>query len=459
MKLANVTPVYKKGNRSEKGNYRPASILPNISKDFERCIYKQMSQFFEGIISKYQCGFRKGHSAQHALISLLEKWRYNVDQGRMFGALLTDLSKAFDCLPHDIILAKLNAYGFDMKALNFIYDYLRNRKQRTKIDNAYSSWQNILYGVPQGSILGPLLFNIDLCDLFFVMNYEDIANYADDNTPYVSGKNIDEVVKFLEKSSRVIFKWFSDNQFQGNASKCHVLLSTDKHVQVKIGTAQIENSSSEELLGVTIDAKLNFVKHIEQIYAKARAKLKALARIAPFVNTKKKRVLMKAFFMAQSNYYPLTWMFYNRKLNNKINKLHERCLRIVYSDNTSSFEELLETDNSVSVYHENIQVLATELYKIVKELSPEIMKEVFPFNENTYYKTRNKRKFHSRSIKSVTFGSETLSHLACKIWELVPVEIKNVDLVVSFKRAIKKWKPINCPCRLCRTYVFQVGFV
>ena len=98
-----------------------------------------MSQFFEGIISKYQCGFQKGHSAQHALMSLLEKWRYNVDQGRMFGALLTDLSKAFDWLPQDIIIAKLNAHGFDMKALNFIYNYLRNRKQRTKIDNAYSS--------------------------------------------------------------------------------------------------------------------------------------------------------------------------------------------------------------------------------------------------------------------------------------------------------------------------------
>ena len=129
----------------------------------------------------------------------------------MFGALLTGLSKAFDCLPHDIIIGKLNACGFDMKALDFIYDYLSNRKQRTKRDNAYSSWQNILYGVPQGSILGPLLFNIDLCDLFFIINHEDIANYADDNTPYVSGKNIDEVNRFLEESSRVIFKWFRDN--------------------------------------------------------------------------------------------------------------------------------------------------------------------------------------------------------------------------------------------------------
>ena len=155
------------------------------------------------------------------------------------------------------------------------------------------------------------------------MNHENIANYADENTPYLSGKNIDEVVKFLEKSSHVIFKWFSDNQFQSNASKCHALLSTDEHVQVKIRTAQIKNSSSEKLLGVTIDAKLNLVKHIEQIYAKARAKLKALARIAPFMNSKKKRVLMKALFMAQFSYCPLTWMFHSRKLNNKINIVYE----------------------------------------------------------------------------------------------------------------------------------------
>ena len=118
-----------------------------------------------------------------------------------------------------------------------------------------------------------------------------------------------------------------------------MLLSTEEYVQVKIGKAQIENSLSKKLLGVTIDAKLNFVKHIKQIYAKARAKLKALARIAPFMNIKKKRVLMKTFFMAQFSYCPLTWMFHSRKLYNKINKLHERCLRIVYSDNTSSFEE------------------------------------------------------------------------------------------------------------------------
>ena len=157
---------------------------------------------------------------------------------------------------------------------------------------------------------------------------------------------------------------------------------------------------------------------------------------------------MKELFMAQFSYCPLICMFHNRKLSNKINKLHERILWIVYSDNTSSFKELLETDNSVSVHRRNIQVPAIELYEIMNGLSPKIMKENFRFNENTSYNTRNKIMFHSRSIKSVTFGSETLSHLATKIWELVPLEIKNVDLAASFKRAIKKWKSINCHCCL-----------
>ena len=129
------------------------------------------------------------------------------------------------------IIAMLNAYEFDMKALNFIYDYLRNRKQRTEIDNAYSSWQNILYGVPQGWILWLLSFIIDWCHLFFIMNHEDIATHADDNIIGKNiGKNIVEVARFLEESWRVIFKWFNDNQFQANPRKRHVLLSTDKHV-------------------------------------------------------------------------------------------------------------------------------------------------------------------------------------------------------------------------------------
>ena len=149
-----------------------------------------MSKIVDETFSKYQCGFRRGHGAQHCLIALLEEWCISVNKGLEFGALITDLSMAFDCLPHSLLLAKISAYGFHMKALCFINDYLRDRKQRTKISNTYSSWEKILHGVSQGSILGPLLFSIDLCDLFVIMDQHGVANYADYSTPYISRKNI-----------------------------------------------------------------------------------------------------------------------------------------------------------------------------------------------------------------------------------------------------------------------------
>ena len=124
------------------------------------------------------------------------------------------------------------------------------------------------------------------------------------------------------------------------------------------------------MLGITIDSKLNFDKHIQQICSRATAKLKALARIAPFMNITKRKTLMNAFFSAQFSYCPLTWMFHSRKLNNKVNKLHERCLRIVYNNNTSTYEELLEADKSVLVHFRNVQVLTIELYKVVNGFSP-----------------------------------------------------------------------------------------
>ena len=165
------------------------------------------------------------------------------------------------------------------------------------------------------------------------------------------------------------------------------------------------------------------------------------------------------FYNSQFSYYPLIWMFHSRFINNKINRLHEGCLRIVYRDNQSTFEELLEKDNFVSVHQRNLQFLATELYKILNGLSPDLMKDVFPLNDDSDYSTRNKRTFKSRKVKTVRYGTDSLAYLTPKIWELVLNEMKNLESLTAFKTAIKKWKTANCPCRLCKNYVPQVGFV
>ena len=168
---------------------------------------------------------------------------------------------------------------------------------------------------------------------------------------------------------------------------------------------------------------------------------------------------MNAFVNAQFSYYPLTWMFHSRKVNNKINKLHERYLRIVHNNNTSTYEELLETDNSISDGFRNVQAFSIELYKVVNGFLPDIMEDVFPLNENLCCNTRNKRTFHSRDIRAAHFGSENLAPKGC---ELVPEEIKKSESVAPIKNMIKKWTPANCSCRLyiyIYIYIFQVSFV
>ena len=163
LKYADVSPVFKKGDRLDKANYRPVSILSALSKIFERLIFSQVNNFMDPKLSIYQCGFRKGANAQNCILLMLEKWKKCLDGKGKTGALLTDLSKAFDCLDHGLLIAKLDAYGFGYNALKLIYSYLTGRLQRVRINSTYSSWNEILYGVPQGSILGALIIQYISC--------------------------------------------------------------------------------------------------------------------------------------------------------------------------------------------------------------------------------------------------------------------------------------------------------
>ena len=187
-------------------------------------------------------------------------------------------------------------------------------------------------------------------------------------------------------------------------------------------------------MGIVLDNKLKFDKHVENICQKASKKLNALARETNYMEPPKRCTLMNAFLKAQFNYCPPVSMFHNRSLNNKINRLHERCLRIIYNDKHSNFEELLVKDNSVSIHHNNIHTLAIEMYKVVNGMSPEIMNDIFKLRENTHYNLRHTSQFLVDPILSMFNGSESASNLRPKIWEQIPSEIKNINFLVDFKK-------------------------
>ena len=156
---------------------------------------------------------------------------------------------------------------------------------------------------------------------------------------------------------------------------------------------------------------------------------------------------MKAFIESQFGYCPLVWMFHSRSLNNKINRIHERALRITYNDKSSSFQKFLGKDNSITILHRDIKILATETHKFLERFSPPLMNEIF-VERNNNYSLRGNNVLTRRRVNSVKYGTETVSFVASKIWDILPKEVKDFKFLDIFKRKIKKWIPCECSCRL-----------
>ena len=235
LKVADVTPVYKPNEKSEKifkKKYRPVSLTPIISKVFERVMFDEINRYINNFLSAYLFGYRKGHSTEQCLISVIVSWRIALDNKHNAGAVLTDLSKTFDCLNHNLLIAKLEAYGFHISALSFIYNYLKERKHRTKVDNSYISWIELKYGIPQGTILGPLLFNIFINDKFYFIHETKIANYADDTTIYTTDDNITNLLCLLATETTVVLNWFRKNVMKSNDDKCHLIVVNKENISL-----------------------------------------------------------------------------------------------------------------------------------------------------------------------------------------------------------------------------------
>ena len=319
---------------------------------------------------------------------LVEEWREHLDKNFAVGAVLTDLFKAFDCTAYDLLIAKLAANGFSDTALRYIYSYLSNRKQCVRINNTFSNYQKIISGVPQGSILGPIFFNLSINDLFFFVSDVSLHNFADDNTLSAFAETILELIDILQSGSEIVIDWFKNNKMIVNPDKFQAILLDKRkgdhtNQRVVVDNQNLKVVSSVELLGIQIDDKLDFNLHISNICRSAANQLNALIRLKQFLGFKEKRILINSYFMANFNYCPLVWMFSSASSLKKIENLQKRALRFLYNDYEISYEELLLKSDRATMNVNRLRIMCTEFYKTINNLNPEFMRDLFSLRETS----------------------------------------------------------------------------
>ena len=248
----------------------------------------------------------------------IEDCKASLDNKKLVGTLLMDLSKAFDCISHDLLIAKLHAHGLTTEALTFLYSYLKRRQQGVKINDAESIFKILLSGVPQGSILGPILFNVFINDLFLFINKTKLANFADDNTIYANSAEMETLLDILEKENETAIKWFKKNQMIVNPDKFQAMVlgrhRQKEKINLNINGAEIKGQNSVTLLGAEIGNELNFNDHISNICKKAGNKTNAISRIQSFLGQKEEEALVNIFL-----YSNLTIAHYFNKEKHKQN--------------------------------------------------------------------------------------------------------------------------------------------
>ena len=235
MKIAEISPVFKRLDNTSKDNYRPISTLSNFTKLFESILFTQLNRHMQNKFSKYLTDFRKNYNTQNSLLRMIESWKVRLNNGSKVVVIIMDLSKAFDSLKHELLLAKLKAYGLDSNSITFMKSYFTSRLEQCKVNNSFSEWGKVLNDVSQWPILGPLLFNIFLNDIFLSLQKCDLANYADDSFLYTSDKSISNVMNSLSHDFTILSKWLHNNIMILNPDKCSfMLLGIDDELQTNL---------------------------------------------------------------------------------------------------------------------------------------------------------------------------------------------------------------------------------
>ena len=358
LKIAIVKPIHKKGSNNEPEQYRPISILPVISKIFERSAVDQLMKYAieNKLINPNQHAYQKHHSTVTCLFELVESIKKNIDQGNMVAMAALDLSKAFDSLAHNLILKKLDQIGLNASSTMWIDSYLTNRKQSVKLNQVLSSQDTVESGVPQGSILGPLLFIITTNDITQALREYNISIYADDMQIIISGTNVNEMQMKLEKAIETANNYYNENSLLCNPTKTEIILFGTEQQLKKRNKLQITVQGENEtkiltgekhikILGVYLDQHLNWNKHTSTVKQKATNSIRMLHRINYCLPQKQQRILYNSLVVPYFSYADIIWTNCSDKNNRKLQLAQNFAAKSMlgakkYSSSTAALKKL-----------------------------------------------------------------------------------------------------------------------
>ena len=334
--------------------------------------------------------------------------------------------------------------------------YLSGHKQCVKIRNSFSLLKLILSGVPQGSILGPILFNIFKNDMFFLLG-SDLHNFADDNTITAVAETIRGLINSLEVKTSNAIKWMKDNDIIANPDKFKAIMltKTDHNtagIRLEISGATMLSINEIDLLGITIDTKLSFDSHITKMCRKASRQLNALKCLGFYIPLDTRKILANSFIISNFNYCPLVWYFSTAKQLQKIEKIQERVLRFLHDDYESDYLTLLEASGSVSMEIRRMRYLCIEIYKTLNNLNPGYTKDIFQVQQSAY-STRRPYNIKVPKVNQTTFGTRSIRYEGAKIWKHLPNSLKSAETLEIFRSLIKTWEGPTCKCNFCKHLV------